>query len=162
MCLRSGHWLSSLEVFIRILTCLNIAVLVSSDGTNLTAELNKLESRLVSMTKKANTKNIDYFVLSNKLDDLQQKIGEYQDQDRRMIIQINGLPYITAAYLYKVIESLSGVRILVNQSIQSLNLRMMSYMDVQTQFNVQYNLWNKTPLHGILTMKILFILINLA
>lgn len=114
MCLRSGHWLSSLEVFIRILTCLSIAVLVSSDGMNLTAELNKLESRLVSMTKKANTKNIDYFVLSNKLDDLQQKIGEYQDQDRRMIIQINGLPYITAAYLYKVIESLSGVRILVN------------------------------------------------
>lgn len=100
------------DPWLRILSAFQTLALVTCvEECNVTAELYKIDARLNAIARKVNTRTIDNFVFGNKLTLLQEKIGEYQDEDRRLIVQINGLPAIKPENLYRVIESLGQVGI---------------------------------------------------
>ncbi|KAI5722734.1 hypothetical protein M8J76_012812 [Diaphorina citri] len=114
------------DPWLRILSAFQTLALVTCvEECNVTAELYKIDARLNAIARKVNTRTIDNFVFGNKLTLLQEKIGEYQDEDRRLIVQINGLPAIKPENLYRVIESLGQV---LNISVRDEEITMLQSM----------------------------------
>ncbi|KAL1454210.1 hypothetical protein WDU94_010487 [Cyamophila willieti] len=96
------------------------------------------------MTRRLHNRKIENFVLNKTLAELQTKVGEYQDEDRRTLVQINGLPHIDTVHLYKVLESIAQI---LKISVKDEDITMLQSM---SQFTDQVFRRTGKKVHPIL------------
>uniref|UniRef100_A0A8D9AXJ6 Uncharacterized protein n=1 Tax=Cacopsylla melanoneura TaxID=428564 RepID=A0A8D9AXJ6_9HEMI len=117
----------SIVCLVRTVSILNLMVMsrYCACADSIADELRQIEDKLGKMTRRLHNRNIENFVLNRTVQDLQAKVGEYQDEDRRTLVQINGLPYLEPEHLYKVLESLAKT---LNVSIKDEDITMLQSM----------------------------------